>query len=156
MSAPPLGPDGIQDQRVLDGRDDVLVLATEPLVDPLTVVGRPRLELEFSTTAVDADVCVTLVDVEPDGYAVPVAEGAARLRAALGRLVTPDERVAVTVELHDTAHVFRAGHRLRVQIAGSSFPRRSRNLHVATAPEQGTLDEAVVATHTVHTATLES
>ncbi|GLZ50384.1 CocE/NonD family hydrolase [Actinomycetospora sp. NBRC 106378] len=156
MSAPPLGPDGIQDQRVLDGRDDVLVLATEPLVDPLTVVGRPRLEVEFSTTAVDADVCVTLVDVEPGGYAVPVAEGAARLRTALGRFVTPDERVAVTVELHDTAHVFRARHRLRVQIAGSSFPRRSRNLHTATAPEQGTLDEAVVATHTVHAATLVS
>ncbi|WP_433800021.1 CocE/NonD family hydrolase [Actinomycetospora sp. CA-084318] len=154
MSAPPLGPDGIQDQRVLDGRDDVLVLVSGPLAEPVTLVGRPRLELEFSTTAVDADVCVTLVDVEPDGYAVPVAEGAVRLRHVLGRLATPDERVAVTVELHDTAHVFRAGHRLRVQIAGSSFPRRSRNLHTATAPEHGTLDEAVVATHTVHAATL--
>lgn len=153
MSAPPLGPDGIQDQRVLDGRDDVLVLATEPLADPLTVTGRPRLELTFSTTAVDADVCVTLADVEPDGYVVPVAEGASRLRHHLGRLVTPGEQVAVAVELHDTAHVFRAGHRLRVQVAGSSFPRRSRNLHTATVPEHGTLDEAVVATHAVHAAT---
>ncbi len=52
--------------------------------------------------------------------------------------------------LHDTAHTFRAGHRLRVQIAGASWPRRSRNLHTTTVPELGTLAEAVVARHTVH------
>ena len=118
------------------------------------MTGRPTLTVTFSSTAVDADVCVTLADVEPGGFVVPVAEGAARLRHHLGRLVTPGEQVAVTVELHDTAHVFRPGHRIRVQVAGSSFPRRSRNLHTATVPERGTLDEAVVATHTVHTATL--
>ena len=50
--------------------------------------------------------------------------------------------------LHDTAHTFRAGHRIRIQVAGASYPWRSRNLHTRTVPELGTLDEAVVAEHT--------
>jgi predicted acyl esterase len=64
--------------------------------------------------------------------------------------LVPGEPAEVTVELQDTAHTFRPGHRIRVQIAGASWPRRSRNLHTTTVPELGTLDEAVVARHTVH------
>ena len=153
MSAPPLGPDGIQDQRAVDDRDDVLVYTSAVLSGPVAVTGVPRLELHLSSTAPDADVCVTLVDVEPDGYAVPVAEGALRTRYRLGGAtdwLVPAEPVALTVALHDTAHTFRAGHRLRVMVAGACFPRRSRALHTTTVPELGTLAEAVVAEHTVH------
>lgn len=80
MSAPPLGGDGIQDQRAVDGRRDVLVHTSWVLDTPVTVVGRPELVVHLTSTAPDADVCVTLVDVEPDGFAVPVAEGAQRTR----------------------------------------------------------------------------
>lgn len=153
MSAPPLGPDGIQDQRAVDARDDVLVYTSGPLTEPVTVVGRPRLLVWLSSTAPDADVCVTLVDVEPSGYAVPVAEGALRTRYRDGRRdawLAPGEPAELVVELHDTAHTVRAGHRLRVQVAGACYPRRSRNLHTTTVPERGRLDEAVVAHHTLH------
>jgi uncharacterized protein len=153
MSAPPLGPDGIQDQRVLNHRDDVLVYTGEPLDAPVAIAGVARVVVHLESSAPDADVCVTLVDVEPDGYAVPVAEGAIRTRYRHGGAadwLVPDEPVEVRVPLHDTAHTFRAGHRVRLQIAGASWPRRSRNLHTTTVPELGTLDEAVVARHTVH------
>lgn len=57
----------------------------------------------------------------------------------------------MTVALHDVAHRFGRGHRIRVQIAGFSFPRYSRNLHTRTTiPDFGTLDEAITARHTVH------
>ncbi len=153
MSAPPLGPDGIQDQRVLEARDDVLIYTGEPLEAPLPIAGVPRVVVHLESSAPDADVCVTLADVEPDGFVVPVAEGAVRTRYRHGGTtdwLVPGEPVEVTVPLHDTAHTFRAGHRLRVLIAGASWPRRSRNLHTTTVPELGTLDEAVVARHTVH------
>ncbi|RZT84427.1 hypothetical protein EV383_1268 [Pseudonocardia sediminis] len=148
-----LGPDGIQDQRAVDHRADVLVYTSEPLAEPVTTAGVPRLVLRFSSTAPDADVCVTLVDVEPDGFAVPVAEGALRTRYRLGGTrdwLVPDEPAEIEVVLHDTAHTFRAGHRIRVHVAGACYPRRSRNLHTTTVPELGGLDEAVVAEHTVH------
>lgn len=148
-----LGPDGIQDQRAVDSRPDVLVYTSPPLPEEVTVAGAPRLVLHLSSTAPDADVCVTLVDVEPDGFALPVAEGALRVRYRLGGTedwLVPGEPVELQVALHDTAHTFRAGHRIRVQVAGACYPRRSRNLHTTTVPELGTLDEAVVAEHTVH------
>ncbi|MBW0105945.1 CocE/NonD family hydrolase, partial [Pseudonocardia sp. KRD291] len=148
-----LGPDGIQDQRAVDHRADVLVYTSPTLAEPVSVAGVPRLELALSSTAPDADVCVTLVDVEPDGFALPVAEGAVRTRYRLGGTadwLAPGEPVTVQVALHDTAHTFRAGHRIRVHVAGACYPRRSRNLHTRTVPELGTAGEAVVAEHTVH------
>lgn len=148
-----LGPDGIQDQRAVDHRPDVLVYTSPPLREPVTVAGAPRLRLRLSSTAPDADVCVTLVDVEPDGFALPVAEGALRTRYRLGGTrdwLTPGVPVVLEVALHDTAHAFGAGHRIRVHVAGACYPRRSRNLHTTTVPELGVLAEAVVAEHTVH------
>lgn len=56
----------------------------------------------------------------------------------------------MTSTLHDTAHRFCRGHRIRLQIAGFSFPRFSRNLHTRAVPEFGSLAEAVSADHTIH------
>lgn len=146
-------PGGIQDQRVVDGRSDLLVYTSAPLTEDVTIAGQPELVAFITSTAPDADLCVTLVDVEPDGFALNIAEGAQRARYRDGGdsdWLSPDEPSRVTVALNDVAHRFRRGHRIRVQIAGFSFPRYSRNLHTRTVPELGILDEAVTARHTVH------
>jgi hypothetical protein len=153
MLIPEEGGDGIQDQRQVEQRDDVLVYTSELLTRPVRIAGPPQLALQFSSTAPDADVCVKLVDVEPDGFAYNVSEGCQRTRYRHGGKndwLAPGKVEEVVVKLHDTAHVFKPGHRIRVMIAGASFPRLSRNLHTKTVPELGTLAEAVVATHIVH------
>ncbi len=119
----------------------------------MTIAGQPELVTFLTSSAPDADVCVTLVDVEPDGFARNVADGAQRARYRDGGdtdWLDAEEPSRVTVTLHDVAHRFGVGHRIRVQIAGFDFPRFSRNLHTRTVPEFGTLDEAVSAQHTVH------
>ncbi|WP_377871840.1 CocE/NonD family hydrolase [Amycolatopsis halotolerans] len=146
-------PGGIQDQRAVDGREDVLRYTSAPLAEDVTIAGQAELIAYVTSTAPDADICVTLVDVEPDGFALNVAEGAQRARYRDGGdtdWLDAEEPSRVTVTLHDVAHRFGRGHRIRVQIAGFSFPRFSRNLHTRTVPEFGTLDEAVVARHTLH------
>ncbi|MFD2468850.1 CocE/NonD family hydrolase [Amycolatopsis silviterrae] len=146
-------PGGIQDQRTVDGREDVLVYTSAPLTEAVTIAGQAELIAFVTSTAPDADVCVTLVDVEPDGFALNVAEGAQRARYRNGGdtdWLDPEKPSRITVTLHDVAHRFDPGHRIRIQVAGFSFPRYSRNLHTRTVPEFGTLDEAVVAQHTLH------
>jgi uncharacterized protein len=153
MGAPAAAPEGIQDQRAVDGRSDLLVYTSAPLAEDVTIAGQPELVAFVTSTAPDADLCVTLVDVEPDGFALNVSEGAQRARyrnGGDGDWLDPEQPSRVTVTLHDVAHRFGRGHRIRVQVAGFSFPRYSRNLHTRTVPELGTLDEAVAARHTLH------
>ncbi len=107
----------------------------------------------MSSTAPDADVCATLVDIEPDGFAAGVSEGALRTRYRSGGVadwLAPGVVVELAVPLHQTAHTFRVGHRVRLEIAGANFPRLSRNLHTTVVPERGTEADAVIAEHTVH------
>ncbi|MBN9100725.1 MULTISPECIES: CocE/NonD family hydrolase [unclassified Pseudonocardia] len=148
-----LGPDGVQDRRAVEARDDVLLWTSEPLDAPLHVAGPVRLVVHLESTAPDVDVCVHLVDVEPDGFAAGISEGALRVRTVREGWLEPGEVVELTVALHDTAHTFRAGHRVRVEVAGANFPRLSRNLHTREVPEHGT--EMVVAEQTVHGGRLE-
>lgn len=153
LGAPFQGPDGIQDQRAVDHRQDVLIYTSEPLESPITVAGAPELLIHLESTAPDADIHVKLVDVEPDGFAYNVAEGVQRTRYRDGgqrSWLTPGTPTEIRVRLHDTAHTFRPGHRVRVMIAGADYPQFSRNLHTTTVPELGTLAEAVAADHTVH------
>jgi hypothetical protein len=136
----------------VDQRDDVLVYTSEILGSSVQIAGLQFLVLQFSSTAPDADICVTLVDVEPDGFAYNVSEGSQRTRYRHGGTadwLEPGRLEEIMVQLHDTAHVFKPGHRIRVMIAGANFPRLSRNLHTKTVPEFGRLPEAVVATHRV-------
>lgn len=154
MGIPEEGPEGVQDQRAVDYREDVLVYTSEVLNAPVSIVGTPQLVLQFSTNVPDADICVTLVDVDPLGFAGNVAFGAQRTRYREGSTsdwLEPGKVEEITVTLHNTAHVFKAGHRIRMMIAGASYPRLGRNLHTRTVPEMGTMAEAVTAVHAVHT-----
>ena len=116
----------------LTERRDVLSFATAPLDRDLEIAGPVELRLWIASDAPDADMLAKLVDVHPpnadypDGFAMNLCEGLLRLRYRdsweAPRLMTPGEVYAVTIELFPTANLFRRGHRLRLDIAGSNFP----------------------------------
>ena len=153
MTAPMLGPDGIQDQRARQARADVAVWTSDVLNEAVTTAGAPSVTVFVSSTAEDTDLVVVLSDLEPGGFVVNVAEGALRTRGRGGATdawLVPGEITEVTVPLHHTGHTFRVGHRIRVDLAGSSFPRFSRNLGTRTVPELGRLEDGVASDQLIH------
>ncbi len=129
---------GPLDQRPLEGRRDVLAYTTEPLADDLEVTGPLSLTLHAATSAYDADFVAKLCDVEPDGLSRILAEGIlrARFREGFERPVSvePGRPYEYTIDLQATSNVFRAGHRIRVLITSSSFPRFDRNAGTGAPP----------------------
>ncbi len=119
------------DQREIEQRDDVLVYTSLPLAEPLTVAGPVRLRLFASTDGSDTDWTAKLVDVFPDGKAVNLCDGIIRARYRTSRqvaeLLTPGETYEYDIDLVATAHQFAAGHRLRLEVSSSNFPRFDRN-----------------------------
>jgi putative CocE/NonD family hydrolase len=147
-----LGPSGIVDHAEVARRPDVLTWTGPPLVAPLRLAGEVSLELVLTTTAADADVVVFLVDVHPDGYAEPVTDGVLRTRYRLGgtrHWLVPGEATPLVVRLADTAHTLAAGHRLRLELAGSSFPRFAPNPGTRVLPELATPADLTTAVHHV-------
>ena len=125
------GHDEPHDLRVLDHRRDVLVYQTEPLEREMEVTGNPILTLFGSSSAVDTDFIVKLVDVYADGFAQNLCYGIVRARFRDGfdriKLMTPGEVYKFTIELLPTSNLFKAGHRIRVDISSSDFPNFDRN-----------------------------
>lgn len=107
------------DQRPVEQRDDVLVYTSAPLQRDLTLIGAVHAEVDAASTASTFDVCVKLVNVEPSGRAINIADGVQRWRG--------DRRSVVTVRVGSVGVVFRAGHCVRVEIAASNFPRLERH-----------------------------
>ncbi|PIQ36868.1 MAG: hypothetical protein COW59_10155 [Lysobacterales bacterium CG17_big_fil_post_rev_8_21_14_2_50_64_11] len=124
---------GPVDQRDVEQRDDVLVYTSEPLTAPLRLVGPLRAHLVVSSSARDTDFVARLVDVWPDGRAINIQEGALRARYRNGiakpQLLTPDEATTLVIEMRDIAWRLAKGHRLRLDISSSNFPRLERNLN---------------------------
>jgi putative CocE/NonD family hydrolase len=126
------------DHRSIEGR--MLTYTSAPLERDLTVAGEVRAVLWAASSAPDTDWVVRLCDVWPDGRSMPVCDGVlrARYRHGLDRevLLEPGRPERFDVDLWSTAQVFKAGHRLRVQVASSDFPRYARNLHTGGRPDQ--------------------
>ncbi len=125
---------GPEDQREVERRADVLVYTSEPLADDRLVVGTLRVELWAATSAPDTDFTAKFVDVAPDGIARIVQDGILRCRFATGAgddFVAPGRPYRWTLELGATGHCFRAGHRLRLDVSSSNFPKFDRNLNTA-------------------------
>jgi uncharacterized protein len=141
------------DQSVTEQRPDVLVYTTPPLQDDVEVTGFPEAHLEFSTDVVDTDFFVTLTDVFPDGRSILITEGSlrARFRSSLERpqLLAPNQPDSVVVHLWGTSNVFKKGHRIRVRITSSNFPRFSRNLNSGKPAAEEAEDDIRVATTTI-------
>ncbi len=124
---------GPADQRPLEEREDVLVFSTEVLLQPVAITGAVRVTLTAVTDAPDCDVAVRLTDVHPDGKSMLLADSIkrAKLRGSTARPmpVTPGLPFEITITLPPLAQTFLPGHRIRISVAGSNWPRYERNSH---------------------------
>ncbi|WP_299329531.1 CocE/NonD family hydrolase [Parasphingopyxis sp.] len=125
--------EGAFDQRLIESRQDVLVYSTPPLEQGISVVGPIKARLYVSSSAPDTDVTVKLVDVYPDGRAFNVLEGILRLRYREGFerevFLSSEEICLAEVDLQATANHFGPGHRIRIEVSSSNFPRFDRNMN---------------------------
>jgi len=128
---PKLLPWGPLDQRAVEQRRDVLVYTGPPLKRPVEVTGPVRVMLYVSTSAPDTDFTAKLVDVFPDGLARNLTDGMLRLRYrdSIERPapVTPGSVYAITIDAGVTSNEFERGHRIRLEVSSSNFPRYDRN-----------------------------
>jgi len=134
---PAIFPWGPLDQRPVEQRKDVLVYTSQLLKKELEVTGSIQVQLYVSTSATDTDFTAKLVDVFPDGMARNLTDGILRLRYRNGLekpvLAVPGEVYPITIDAGVTSNVFLPGHRIRVEISSSNFPRFDRNLNTGRA-----------------------
>ncbi len=147
----PIIPAGPRDQRPVERRDDVLVFTSASLAEPLEVTGPVSVTLFATTDGPDTDFVARLVDVHPDGFARNLCDGVirARFRRGLDReeWLAPGQIYEFTIDLWATSNVFLLGHRVRLDVTSSNFPRWDRNLNTASPVGQGT--EARTARQTI-------
>lgn len=143
------GPD---DYASIERRDDVLVYSTEKLETDIEVTGPVKAEIYASTDAVDTDFMVKLLDVHPDGYVQRLTDGMVRGRFRNGmehpELLKPGEIYLFEVDCWNTSHVFKKGHRIRVEIASSAFPKYDR--HLNTGDILGVTSDMIQAEQTIY------
>ena len=143
---------GPQDRRSRQERKDVLVYTTDPLAEDLEVTGPVDLKLYAASIAVDTDFTATLTDVYPDGRAIHVCEGirGVTFRESLENPtpIEPGKTYLYTISLWETSMLFRAGHRIRLEISSSNFPRYARNQN--TGLPLGTSAKIKQAEQTIH------
>lgn len=144
---------GAFDQRKNESRPDVLVYSTEPLKEGIEVSGPIEVTLYVSSDAKDTDFTVKLIDVYPDGRAYNLDETIQRMRYRAGYdrpnvWLQPGKVYKVTLQPMTTSNYFEAGHRIRIEVSSSNFPRFDRNLNTGGR----NYDEAkgVVARNAVH------
>ncbi len=144
-------------ERPLSERADVLVFQTAPFTAACEVTGPLSLTLWVASSARDTDFTAKLIDLyppsadHPEGVALLLSEGILRMRyrdgRAQGELIEPGRMYAVQVELNPTSNVFKAGHRIRIDISSASFPQYDVNPN--TGEPLGAHTHTVVAEQTV-------
>ncbi|HUQ23176.1 MAG TPA: CocE/NonD family hydrolase [Gaiellaceae bacterium] len=151
-AAEPILP-GPWDQRVLEARDDVLSYTSDELDGDLEVIGPVEMVLFAASSAKDTDFFVRVCDVYPDGRSIFLTEGLLRARYRNSHegdsteLLEPGEVAEYRIRCYPLANVFERGHRIRLDVTSSSFPRFSRNLN--TGEDVGTGTRMEVARQTV-------
>jgi len=142
---------GAYDQRPVEARGDVLVYTTPPLDQPVEVTGPVKLILCASSSAPDTDWTAKLVDVSPCGYARNLTDGIlrARFRTSMheGTPIMPGDVIEYEIDLWSTSNTFLPGHRIRLEVSSSNFPRFDRNPNTGELP--GRSAEMVNALQTV-------
>ncbi|HEY4884315.1 MAG TPA: CocE/NonD family hydrolase, partial [Myxococcales bacterium] len=125
-------PSGAFDQAEIERRGDVLVYTTPQLTKNMTVIGQVNVKLWAITSAPDTDFTAKLVDVHPDGYAQNILDRLVRARYRHGSklpptFIEPGKAYEYSIELGNTSTVFKAGHKIRLEISSSNFPHYVRN-----------------------------
>ena len=128
------GPD---DYRKVEEREDVLVYTTEPLSEDTEVCGPIRVKLHAVSSAPDTDFMAKLIDVWPNGFAQRLTDGMVRARFRDGMdkpsLLEPGRVYAYDLDLWNTCQLYQKGHRIRIEISSSAFPKYDRNLNTGEA-----------------------
>jgi len=147
-------PEGAFDQADIQAREDILVFTTPPFSEGLEVTGPLKAVLYVSSDAVDTDFTARITDVYPDGRAFNIQEGVIRARYRDGFeqpvFMEEGEVYRVNVDIQATSNFFRPGHRLRLEISSSSWPRWERNLNTGGVVSLEAAEDAIVATNTIH------
>ncbi len=145
---------GPKEQIHVEAREDVLVYTTPPLEQDVEVTGPITATLFAASSALDTDWTAKLVDVHPNGRSYNLADGIIRARYRKGttaaELLKPGEVYEYKIDLQTTSNLFKAGHRIRIQVSSSNFPRFDRNPNtgkcVACETELVTAKQAVYHT----------
>ncbi len=148
-------PSGPMDNRALEARPDVLTYTTPPLASDVEVIGPVRLELYARSSLAHTDFFGRLCDVHPDGRSINVCDGLFRVEPAasnLAKVLEPsqgsDGILRIEVDMWATAHRFRQGHRIRLQVSSGAHPRWARNLGTGEPIASGT--RMLVAGQTIY------
>ncbi|VVJ22058.1 Uncharacterised protein [Amycolatopsis camponoti] len=145
---------GPADQSAAEAREDVLCFTTPVLDRPVEVTGHITLVLHIRSSTPDTDFTGKLVDVHPDGRAILLCEGIQRVRyrdsLTEPALLAPGTDAELTLDLGVTANVFRPGHRIRLEVSSSSFPRYDRNTNTGAIAADGEDVVAVAVNHVHH------
>jgi len=143
------GPD---DYSAIEQRGDVLCFSTDPLEADTEVTGPIKLKLFASSSAIDTDFTAMLIDVHPSGFCQRLSDGIvrARFREGFDKEVPmePGTVYEFEIDLWNTCQLFKAGHRIRLDISSSSFPKHDRNLNTGEPIATGT--KMVTAENTIH------
>jgi uncharacterized protein len=149
---------GCEDTLPLNARHDVLSFQTEPLTQPIEVTGPLSVRVWVSTTVPDTDLTAKLLDIYPpsgdypDGYALNLQDGILRLRYRNDRsrpeLMNPGEIYQVDIVIAPTSNLFCSGHRIRLDLSSSNYPRFDLNPN--TGDPVGVNGRAVPADVTIH------
>ena len=146
------GPD---DYSAIERRDDVLVYVTPPLQEDIEVTGPIKVELYASSSTPDTDFTAKLLDIWPNGFAQRLCDGMVRARFRDGMdkpsLIEPGKVYHYNIDCWNTSQVFKAGHRIGLEIASSAFPKYDRNLNTG-APLGVTTEMAVAEQRIFHDA----
>ncbi len=143
---------GPRDQKDVEARSDVLVYSTPALSEDVEVTGPVTLDLFAKTSAADTDFTAKLVDVGPDGKAFNLTEGILRAKFREStkdapKPITPGQVYEYKIDVWSTSNVFLKGHKIRLEVSSSNFPRFDRNLN--TGNDASGSSEIVKATNTV-------
>ena len=143
------GPD---DYRQIEQRNDVLVYTSELLTEDLEVCGPIRVKLSAASSAQDTDFMAKLIDVWPNGFAQRLTDGMVRARFHSGMdkpsLIEPSRIYDYDLDLWNTCQAYKKGHRIRLEISSSAFPKYDRNLNTGEA--LGTTARMLKAEQTIH------
>ena len=143
---------GAFDQRPIEARNDVLVYTSEPLTAPMQVTGFIDAVLKVSSSAADTDFAVKLVDVAPDGTAYILGDTIMRARYRDGYArptpLVPGQVATVQPTPMTVSNTFQPGHRIRVEVTSSNFPKFVRNLNTGGPNETET--QSVIADNALH------
>ncbi len=142
----------------LSARADVMVFETPPLTQDMAIAGPVTVKLQVSSNCMDTDFTAKLVDVYPPnadyprGYAMNLCDGILRCRYRNSwekpEMMTPGEVYEITIEPFATCNLFKAGHRIRLDISSSNFPRYDLNWN--TGEPEGRARTRRIATNTVY------